>query len=193
MVDLPKSPRSVARAFPHTCRGIGTVILTDARRTQALLPPVTQPVNVRDRHLGKLFLGDTLQASDVHAVHLADWSVITNAEGTDAAVFAKEVLVLLVLKRYWVISCSPASKRKLSGLATATQNRFLLQMEQLHLYVLTVSRDQPRIEPLRSGNSRCTSSPFTHLLGVKSPCSCFVIVSYWPTPLRSGAARAPMA
>src|SRR5688572_20442599 len=26
------------------------------------------------------------------------------------------------------------------------------------------------------------SSTLTHLLGVKSPCSCFVIVSYWQTP-----------
>ena len=62
------------------------------------LPPVIQPVNVHDRHLGKFFLCDTLQASDVHAVHLADGSLIADAEGADAAVFAEEVLVLLRLK-----------------------------------------------------------------------------------------------
>ena len=52
------------------------------------LPPVVQPVDVLDWHLGKFFF---------------------------------------VLKRYSVISCSPASKRKPAGLATATQNRFLLR------------------------------------------------------------------
>ena len=62
------------------------------------LPPVIESVNVRDRHLGKFFFRDALQAADVHAVHLADGSVIADAEGADAAVFAEEVLVLLRVK-----------------------------------------------------------------------------------------------
>ena len=49
-------------------------------------------------NLGKFFLRDALQASYVHAVHLSDGSLIADTEGTDAAVLAEEVLVLLRVK-----------------------------------------------------------------------------------------------
>ena len=62
------------------------------------MPPVVQSVNVRDRHLGKFFFRDPLQASDVYAVHLSDWSVVADTKGTDAAVLAEEVLILLRVK-----------------------------------------------------------------------------------------------
>jgi len=102
------------------------------------LPPVVQPVDGRDWHFGKFFLRDALQAADVHAVHLADGSVIADAKARTPQCLQKKCWFFFVLKRYSVISPSPASRRKFSGLATATQNRFLLQMEQLHRYVLTV-------------------------------------------------------
>ena len=63
-----------------------------------LLPPVIEPVDVRDRHFGKFFFGDALQAAYVHAVHLADRRIVADAEGADAAVFAKEMLVLFGVK-----------------------------------------------------------------------------------------------
>ena len=64
----------------------------------SFLPPVVQPVNVGDWHFGKFFFRDTLQASDVHAVHLSDWSLIADTKGTDAAVLAEEVLIFLRVK-----------------------------------------------------------------------------------------------
>lgn len=46
----------------------------------------------------------------------------------------KKCWFFLVLNRYSVISPSPESNRKPSGLATATQKRFRRQIEQLHRY-----------------------------------------------------------
>lgn len=40
-------------------------------------------------------MGDALQAAYIDTVHLSDWRLIADAEGTDAAVLAEEVLVLL--------------------------------------------------------------------------------------------------
>src|SRR5688500_13088882 len=62
---------------------------------RSFLPPVVQPVDVGDWHFGKFFFRDTLQAADVDAVHLSDRGLISDTEGSDAAVLAEEVLVLL--------------------------------------------------------------------------------------------------
>jgi hypothetical protein len=59
-----------------------------------LLPSVISTVHIGDRNLRQFLFRDTLQAPDVDPVHLADWRIVADSEGTDTAVPAKEMLIL---------------------------------------------------------------------------------------------------
>src|SRR4249919_3880730 len=62
---------------------------------RGIFPPVVQAVDIGNGHLRQFFFGDALQAPYVDTVHLSNGRLIAHTEGTDAAVLAKEVLVLL--------------------------------------------------------------------------------------------------
>src|SRR5688572_13508705 len=61
---------------------------------RSVLPPVVHAVDVRDRDFRQLFVGDALQAADVHAVHLSHRRLVADTKGTDSTMLTEEVLIL---------------------------------------------------------------------------------------------------
>src|SRR3954453_11485845 len=66
--------------------------MSHGRRRQ--IPAVVQAIDIGDRQLRELFVGE-LEAAEIYAVHLADRRVVADAEGAHAAAAAEVVLVLL--------------------------------------------------------------------------------------------------
>src|SRR4051812_3018828 len=64
------------------------------RRRRWRIPAVVQAIDVGDRQIRELLVGE-LEAAEIHAVHLADRRVVADAEGAHAAAAAEVMLVLL--------------------------------------------------------------------------------------------------
>jgi hypothetical protein len=60
-----------------------------------VLPPIIHAVDIRDWNLREFRFGDTFETADVDSVHLADRSLVADAESADTTPFAEEVLILL--------------------------------------------------------------------------------------------------
>src|SRR5512139_4107272 len=79
------------------------------------LPLVVHPVYVGDRNLGQRFLAQSFEAAEVDPVHLADRRLVADAEGSHAAVAAKEMLVPAGIEQVLRQFLSAAEEAKLFG------------------------------------------------------------------------------
>ena len=100
-----------------------------------LVPPVVQPVDVRDGNARELFLGEPSRQPTFTPYIVPMGVSLPTPNARTPQCLQKKCWFFRVLKRYSVRSCSPESSRKPSGRATAGQKRARLQIEQLQRYV----------------------------------------------------------
>jgi hypothetical protein len=124
------------------------------------MPVVVLAVDVNDRRGRKLFGCNVFQAPQVNPINSTSARCVTNAKRAHAAVFAEIVFVALGVNKYLVSSDSPERRRNASGFTTTGQNRFLEQIEQLHLYVAALGSMSAQSAPRRNDNYLYMSSAF---------------------------------
>lgn len=64
-----------------------------------VLPSVASAIDVRDRRARQLVVADVVQAAEVNADYFSDGCFSANSEGSNAAVFAKVVLILFAVEQ----------------------------------------------------------------------------------------------